>query len=146
MNGVLEIRRAAGLTQDELAARSGVAQPNIAAYESGRRVPSAPMLERLRRAAAPLPHEVLTAKRSDVLRLAAKYQMSNLRLFGSASRGTDTPDSDIDLLVTTLPRTGLMTISAFALDLERLLGVKVDIVTEGGLRPDHPIRREAVAL
>lgn len=146
MNAVLEIRRAAGLTQDELAVRSGVAQPNIAAYETGRRTPSPAMLARLRRAVSPLPHEVLAAKRSDVLGLAEKYHLTNVRLFGSASRGTDTPDSDIDLLVQAPPKTGLMTISSFALDVERLLGVKVDIVTEGGLRADHPIRHEAIAL
>ena len=42
--------------------------------------------------------------------------------------------------------TGLMTLSAFALDVERLLGVRINVVTEGGLHPDHPIRREAVPL
>ena len=146
MNPVLKIRTDAGLTQDELAARSGVAQPNIAAYESGRRRPSSAMLARLHRAAAPLPHEVLDAKRSDLLAIAAKHQMTNVRLFGSAGRGTDTAGSDIDLLVTAPPKAGLMKISAFALDVERLLGVKVDILTEGGLRADHPIRREAVAV
>lgn len=146
MTEVLAIRRAAGLTQDQLAARSGVAQPNIAAYETGRRKPSLTMLARLRRAASPLPHEVVAAKRSELLDLAAKYHLTHVRLFGSASRGTDTPGSDVDLLVRVPPKTGLMTLSAFALEAERLLGMKVDLVTEGGLRADHPIRREAVAL
>lgn len=146
MNSVLKIRTDAGLTQDELAARSGVAQPNIAAYESGKRRASAAMLERLRRAASPRPHEVLEAKRSELLEIAARYQMTNVRLFGSASRHTDTRDSDIDLLITPPPKIGLMTIAAFALELEGLLGVKVDIVTEGALGVDHPIRREAVAV
>lgn len=39
-----------------------------------------------------------------------------------------------------------MTISAFALAAEQMLGVRVDIVTEGGLRSGHPIRDEAVPL
>lgn len=39
MNIVRDIRRRAGLTQVELAARSGVAQSTISAYESGRRDP-----------------------------------------------------------------------------------------------------------
>lgn len=146
MNEVLEIRRARGLTQDQLAARSGVAQPNIAAYESGRRKPSVRMLARLRSAASPLPRETLAAKREELLALARAHHLAKVRVFGSVSRGDDSPESDIDLLVEAPPGTGLMAISAFALDAERLLRARVDVVTDGGLRPDHPIRRKAVAL
>lgn len=46
-----QARRRAGLTQRALAARAGVAQPVIAAYESGRRQPSLPVLRRIVRAA-----------------------------------------------------------------------------------------------
>lgn len=146
MNDVRKIRLDSGLTQEQLAARSGVAQPNIAAYETAKRRPSAKMLGRLRRAAAPLPHEILEVKRGDLLKLAKQHKMSNVRVFGSTSRHTDTPESDIDLLVDVPPKTGLMKLSAFALEAEALLGVKVDIVTDGGLRQDHPIRNEAVPL
>jgi transcriptional regulator with XRE-family HTH domain len=38
-NMLSHARRAAGLTQAEVSARSGVARPNIAAFESGRREP-----------------------------------------------------------------------------------------------------------
>lgn len=44
------IRRAraeAGLSQSQLAERAGVTQSVVSAYESGRRQPSLPMLERL---------------------------------------------------------------------------------------------------
>lgn len=40
-------RRAAGLTQVELAARAGTAQPAVAAYESGAKTPNLATLERL---------------------------------------------------------------------------------------------------
>src|SRR5688500_6802525 len=40
-------RRTGGLSQRELSDRSGVSQPNIAAYENGSRAPSLAMLERL---------------------------------------------------------------------------------------------------
>ena len=60
---VRDLRAAAGLTQDELATRSGVAQPNIAAYETGQRTPSAAMLNRLRSAAKPRPSVVLAEHR-----------------------------------------------------------------------------------
>lgn len=146
MNAVREFRDASGLTQDQLAERSGVAQPNIAAYEAGRRRPSAAMLERLRHAAAPLPHDILRAHRADVLELADQHGLDDVRVFGSTARGTDTSGSDIDLLVAARKGTGLMAVTAFALAAEDLLGVEVDVVTEGGLRPDHPIRDAAVAL
>ncbi|MBS1265816.1 MAG: hypothetical protein MAG471_01674 [Acidimicrobiaceae bacterium] len=44
-------RRAAGITQAELAKRSGVARPNIAAYETGRREPLIGMADTLLTAA-----------------------------------------------------------------------------------------------
>jgi transcriptional regulator with XRE-family HTH domain len=44
---VRDARRAAGLTQLELAGRAGTAQPAIAAYESGSRTPNLATLERL---------------------------------------------------------------------------------------------------
>src|SRR2546427_12729820 len=44
-------RAAAGLTQRQMAARAGVSQPVVAAYESGRRQPTIPTLRRLLAAA-----------------------------------------------------------------------------------------------
>ncbi len=40
-------RREAGLTQAELAARSGTSQPTLSAYEHGRKAPSAQTLQRI---------------------------------------------------------------------------------------------------
>lgn len=146
MNEVLALRREAGLTQDELAGRSGVAQPNIAAYETGRRNPSARMLARLRQAAAPLPRDAVAAEREALLALAQRFHFENVRVFGSVRHATDNTRSDVDLLVQVPPGTGLMTIAEFALEAEELLGVKVDVVTDGALRADHPILQDAVAL
>lgn len=140
------MRRSAGLSQQELAERSGVAQPNIAAYESGRRKPSAEMVERLRKAARPLPHVLISKHRDELVALAAEHGLTNVRLFGSVQRGDDGPDSDVDLLVTVRPKTGLLTLAAFARRAEALLGVPVDVVSEGGLRPEHKILATAVAL
>lgn len=140
-----ELRERAGLSQAQLAVRSGVAQPNIAAYESGRRTPSAAMLGRLQAAMRPLPHQALERHRDDLKALAAEYGLSNVRVFGSAQRGTDTTHSDLDILVTRAPHVGLLTIAEFASAAEKLLGVPVDVVTDGGLPADHPILRSAVA-
>lgn len=140
-----ELRVRAGLSQSQLARRSGVAQPNIAAYESGRRNPSATMVDRLRSAMRLLPHEALEKHRDELKALAAEYGLCNVRVFGSAGQGTDTLQSDLDILVTRSADVGLLTIAEFASAAERLLGVPVDVVTDGGLPVDHPILRSAVA-
>lgn len=44
---VRDVRRAAGLSQAQVAALSGIAQPNLSAFERGRRTPSAENLQRL---------------------------------------------------------------------------------------------------
>ncbi|HWV49899.1 MAG TPA: helix-turn-helix domain-containing protein [Microbacterium sp.] len=140
-----ELRERSGLSQAQLAVRSGVAQPNIAAYEAGRRNPSAAMVDRLRSAMRPLPHEALEQHRDALKELAAEYGLSNVRVFGSTGQNTDTAQSDLDLLVTRSPDVGLLTIAEFAFAAEQLLGVPVDVVTDGGLPADHPILRSAVA-
>lgn len=146
MNEVERLRKAAGLTQQQLAQRSAVAQPNIAAYESGRRRASPTMLERLRRAAQPRPHELLRIHRDEIAAVARRHGMSDVRVFGSASRGTDHAGSDIDVLVTPPDDAGLLAIAAFAGELEDLLGVPVDVVTDRALRPGHPVLAEALPL
>ncbi|PZU46631.1 MAG: nucleotidyltransferase [Microbacterium sp.] len=142
---VRELRERAGLSQSQLASRSGVAQPNIAAYESGRRKPSAEMVERLRSAMRPLPREALERHRDELKVIAARYGLSNVRVFGSVAEGTDTAHSDLDILVTRADEVGLLAIAEFTLAAEQLLGVPVDVVTDGGLPADHPILRSAVA-
>lgn len=136
-----ELRERAGLSQAQLAQRSGVAQPNIAAYESGRRNPSSAMVGRLQSAMRPLPHEALEQHRDELKALAVDYGLSNVRVFGSAAQGTDTAQSDLDILVTRAPNVGLLTIAEFAFAAEQLLGVPVDVVTDGRLPADHPMTR-----
>lgn len=146
LNEVRALREAAGLSQVELARRSGVAQPNIAAYEAGTRKASAAMVERLRVAARPLPHEALAAKHEELKQLAGRFGLGNVRVFGSAAHGSDRPGSDLDLLVTRSPGVGLLTIAAFADAASQLLGVEVDVVTDGGFRDDHEILATAVSI
>ena len=58
-------------------------------------------------------------------------------LFGSYSRGEQTKESDVDILVQydRSQRIGLLKITGMHIDLENLLGHKVDIVEDGTLRP-----------
>jgi uncharacterized protein len=69
--------------------------------------------------------------------LCRRYQVRELSLFGSAARGDMRPDSDIDLLVEFLPNAdiGLVEHAGLMLDLEKLLGRKVDLVSKNGLKP-----------
>ncbi len=93
----------------------------------------------------PLPRESLERHRDELKDLAADYGLSNVRVFGSVGQGADTTQSDLDILVTRSPHVGLLTIAEFTLAAEQLLGVPVDVVTDGGLPADHPILRSAVA-
>jgi len=76
---------------------------------------------------------LLQEKREEILRVAAKHGAGNVRVFGSAARGEAREDSDLDLLVEFAPNRSLLDQSALILDLEDLLGRKVDVVTEDGL-------------
>lgn len=146
MNVVRDLRTASGLSQEELGRRSGVAQPNIAAYEAGRRRPSAHMLDRLRRACQPRPSESLREHRARVIEILAGHGLSAPLVFGSAARGDDEPDSDVDLIVDIGPDGTLLDLIDAAEELEALLGSPVDLVTSRALPADHEIRRTAVPL
>lgn len=147
VNAIKEARIRAGLSQAELALTSGVARPNIAAYEIGRRHPSQQMLERLVAAAKPRPSVQLKKYRVEISVLADTNGLRDVRVIGSTARGTDTPESDLDLLVTPDSGTGFFAISRFMHAVEDLLGVEVDVVSSGGLRESHArIERDAVPL
>ena len=105
------------------------------------------MVDRLVAAARPLPSKVLAANRDAVIALAASNKAEDVRVFGSIARGEDRPDSDIDILVRFQNGASLLDQSSLAIELEELLGVHVDLVSEGGLRDGHDdIRNEAVPL
>lgn len=139
-------RTAAGLTQTELARRSGVAQPNIAAYERGSRVPSPATCRKIEAALRPTPSASLRAHRESVAAILERHRMSNPRVFGSVASGQDGPGSDLDLLVDASPGLDLLDIVDAAAELEALLGVPVDLVTSRSLRPGHEITATAVSV
>jgi predicted nucleotidyltransferase len=144
---VAQIRRRAGLSQQQLADLSGVAQPNIAAYENGSRHPSAKMLARLAAAAKPRPSVALAKHRAEIERLASRHKAVSVKVFGSVARGDDRPGSDVDLLVRFGPEASLFDQVELAQEIEDLLGVAVDVISEQGLRPGYQeIRAEARRL
>lgn len=91
---------------------------------------------------------MLSAKREELLRIAARYGAGDVRVFGSIARGEAGPESDVDLLVRLAPGVTLLKHAALVRELEALLGRKVDVVSERGLRPRvrDRVLREAVPL
>ena len=73
--------------------------------------------------------------RAEILKIAAHHGASNIRVFGSVARGDADDRSDIDFLVDLENGRSLFDLGGLLVDLEKLLGCSVDVVTENGLRP-----------
>jgi len=79
------------------------------------------------------PSEALASNRAAIRQVVEAHRASNARVFGSVLRGQDTEDSDLDILIDPTPETTLFDISAIRLELRKLLGVPVDVLTPNGL-------------
>ncbi len=90
----------------------------------------------------------LLEHREEVLRLADRHGARNVRVFGSAARGEVGPDSDVDFLVDLDPDRSLLDLGAFLMDLQDLLGRKVDVLTPNAIHWHirDRVLREAVPL
>lgn len=131
-------RHSAGLSQAEVARSAGTSQPAVNRYERGKAEPSAETLERILAACsgAKRASKTLLAHRDEVIELLRRQGARTILVFGSVARGEDGAGSDVDLLVDHLDE------GAYAWgvpqakeELERLLGVPVDIGEVGNLRP-----------
>jgi predicted nucleotidyltransferase len=93
-------------------------------------------------------HSLVLLHREQVLAIAHRYGLQNLRVFGSAARGTLTAESDVDLLAEFPEDFTLFRQSAAERELAEILGRKVDLVSVNGLRSRirEGIIREAVCL
>jgi len=79
--------------------------------------------------------QLLQEKREEILEIAAKHGAFNVRVFGSVARGEETENSDIDFLIDyDLNKISPWFPVRLIRDLEGLLGRKVDVVTETGLK------------
>ncbi len=124
----------AGLSQREIAAAVGRSQPEVS---------------RLLRfhGSSPL-GRVLVKNRNAVLDVATRYNVRNVRVFGSVATGTDEVGSDVDLLVELPMDMSLFTLARFEADLERVLDATVDVVGSDSLRKHlkERVLNEAVPL
>lgn len=93
-------------------------------------------------------NEIIGDKRDQILSVASKHGAYNVRVFGSVVRGEAGPESDIDFLVETGPRTSPWFPIGLIDELEEMLGRKVDVLTDGGISPylRERIYAEAVPL
>ena len=125
---------AAGLTQRQIAEAMGRSQPEIS-----RLLHFLPSTSRGR---------LLARHRDEVLRIARDHGGRDVRVFGSLARGTDTPESDIDLVITLPPGTSLMSLARIERDISAVLGCPVDVVSAGNLREAvaEQVRLEGVPL
>ncbi|KAM3090314.1 nucleotidyltransferase family protein [Phormidesmis sp. 146-35] len=92
--------------------------------------------------------ELLAGKREEILAIAAQHGAYNIRVFGSVARGEARDDSDVDFLVEVGSDRSSWFPVGLIQDLEDLLGRKVDVATEKGLkdRIRERVLSEAVSL
>ncbi len=93
-------------------------------------------------------YEIVQSKREKILSAAREHGASNVRIFGSVARKEADDASDIDILVDLEPGRSLLDHAALLIELQQLLGVRVDVVTSRGLRDriQERVLREAVPL
>jgi predicted nucleotidyltransferase len=89
------------------------------------------------------PSILLEKHRDQVREILQRFRMENPRIFGSAARGEDTEQSDLDILVDVPPGTSLYDLAGVEIELEALLGCKVEVLTKGFLAPDVAEQAEA---
>ena len=77
--------------------------------------------------------ELLKNKRDEILSITTKHGAYNVRVFGSVIRGDAGPESDIDFLIDVGDDHSPFFPGGLLADLEDLLGMRVDIVTEKSL-------------
>ncbi len=79
--------------------------------------------------------ELRQGQRELILAAAARHGARNVRVFGSVARGEASEGSDLDLLVEMDPDRTLMDLGGLLMEIQNLIPVRVDIATEGLLRP-----------
>lgn len=92
--------------------------------------------------------EILNRHREAIFDIARRYGAHDIRIFGSVARGDADEFSDLDLIVRFEPGRSLFDHGGLLMELPYLLGVKVDVISEGGMRPRfrRHVMKEAVPL
>ena len=112
---------AAGMAQAQIAEQIGRSQPEVSRLL--RFHGTTPLARRLRGA------------RTEILQLVHDAGGEQVRVFGSVARGDDVEGSDVDLLFVVRRPLSLMELGRLEDELSAVVGVPVDLVPEGSLRP-----------
>lgn len=90
--------------------------------------------------------DIYTILSDHKVELNKKFHVESLAIFGSVSKGTAGPDSDVDILVRYYKTPGLFAFLDLKKYLESLVGRPIDLVTEGALKKQlyDEIMREAI--
>lgn len=78
--------------------------------------------------------ELVDARRDEIRAIVARHHGRSVAVFGSVARGDERPGSDIDFLVELAPDARPFEILVLGAELEKALGVKVDVGTPDSLR------------
>ncbi|HHW7568137.1 TPA: nucleotidyltransferase family protein [Mannheimia haemolytica] len=79
------------------------------------------------------PSQLLKLKQAEIMAISQQFAVENLRVFGSVAKGLDTEKSDLDILVDTTPKTTMFDLCGLQMELEELLGIRVDVLTPRSL-------------
>lgn len=139
-SAIKSVRKSRGLSQDELGALIGVNKSQISRIENGQ-CRSLTTIEEILSALnlspvielKPILKEMSLVDVLNVLRKfkaenSEKYGIEKIGLFGSYSRGEQSPDSDVDVCVL-LNTPSYMTRAAIKDELETMLGREVDVIS-----------------
>jgi len=81
------------------------------------------------------PSTALELHREAIRQVVETNRATNARVFGSVVSGTDSEDSDLDILIDPTENTTLFDIGTIRGELRKMLGVRVDVLTPMAL-PD----------
>ncbi len=92
--------------------------------------------------------ETIRRKRDAILEIASRYGARDVRIVGSVARGDATDESDLDLIVRFEPGRSLFDHGGLIMDLRDLLGIRVDVIDEEGMRDRfrNHVMKEAIPL
>ena len=79
------------------------------------------------------PSVALQTHRALIRSVVERYRARNPRVFGSVLHGDDEEGSDLDLLIDPIRGTTLMDVAGIQVELEKLLGIPVDVLTPKAL-------------
>ena len=94
--------------------------------------------------------ERIRQMKNEIQDIAQRHNAERIFVFGSCARGEETPESDIDFLADFNEDASLFDHAGLEIDLEDMLGCKVDVVSLGRLSKDDAfsrmVKKEMIAL